>query len=56
MVAVVLRDAAVFTIGFAVFLAVELLAFGIGRLEPDTRDPVTVMQLRRYGVAKPPLT
>lgn len=45
---VVRRDAEVFTVGFVAFVVLKLLLFYAGRLEPDSRDPVTVMQLRRY--------
>lgn len=47
-VAVIRRDAEAFTLGFAAFVVLKLLMFHVGRLEPDSRDPVTVMQLRRY--------
>jgi hypothetical protein len=46
--AVVRRDAEVFTLGFFAFVVLKLVMFQVGRLEPDSRDPVTVMQLRRY--------
>lgn len=47
-VAVIRRDAAVFTLGFVAFVVLKLLLFHVGRLEPDSRDPVTAMQIRRY--------
>lgn len=47
-VAVIRRDAGTFTLGFVAFIVLKLVIFHLGRLEPDSRDPVTVMQLRRY--------
>lgn len=46
--AVMRRDTSLFTVGFFVFVVVEIAIFWIGRLAPDTRDPITVMQQRRY--------
>ena len=46
--AVVLANTWVFAVGLAVFAALEVVIFRVSRLEPDTRDPVTVMRLRRY--------
>jgi hypothetical protein len=51
-VAVIRRDAEVFTAGFVAFVVLKILMFYAGRLEPDSRDPVTVMQLRRYAGRK----
>jgi hypothetical protein len=45
---VAFRSTDMFTMGFAAFVALEVAAFRIGRLEPDIRDPITMMQLRRY--------
>lgn len=50
---VVMRNAWLFTIGFAVFILLKLIVFHLGRLEPDTGDPVTAMQQRRYAGDKP---
>lgn len=46
--AVLLANVWVFAIGLAAFTALETVIFRVSRLEPDTRDPVTAMQLRRY--------
>jgi hypothetical protein len=46
--AVVLANIWLFVAGFAIFTALEVVIFRVSRLEPDTRDPVTVLQLRRY--------
>lgn len=51
-VAVVRRDESVFTLGFVAFVVLKILLFYAGRLTPDRRDPVTVMQLRRYARGK----
>jgi hypothetical protein len=45
--AAALRITSLFTVGFFLFVVLELVVFWIGRLEADTRDPVTAMQLRR---------
>ena len=47
--AVVLLNTWVFAIGLVAYTALETVIFRVSRLEPDTRDPVTVMQLRRYA-------
>jgi hypothetical protein len=46
--AVVLANTWVFAIGLVVFAALDAVIFRISELEPDTRDPITNMQLRRY--------
>ena len=46
--AVVLANSWVFAVGLALFAALEIVIFRVSRLEPDARDPVTAMQLRRY--------
>jgi hypothetical protein len=50
--AVVVTNIWVFAIGFVAFTALETLIFRVSRLEPDTKDPVTAMQLRRYTPKK----
>jgi hypothetical protein len=47
--AVVLANTWVFAMGLVVFIAVDAVIFRISELEPDTRDPITNMQLRRYA-------
>jgi hypothetical protein len=47
--AVARQNTSLFTAGFFVFVVLEIVVFWIGRLEPDTKDPITRMQLRRYG-------
>ena len=47
--AVALANTWVFAIGLVAFTALETVIFRVSRLEPDTRDPVTAMQLRRYA-------
>jgi hypothetical protein len=55
VIAVTRRDAEVFTLGFVAFVVLKLVMFHAGRLEPDSRDPVTVMQLRRYARGRAPI-
>ena len=50
-VAVFVADTWAFVVGVALFTVLEVTIFRVSRLEPDTRDPVTVMQLRRYSRA-----
>jgi hypothetical protein len=47
--AVVLANTWVFAIGLVVFTVLDAVIFRISELEPDTRDPITNMQLRRYA-------
>lgn len=46
---VALSNTWVFAVGLAAFIAIEAVIFRVSRLEPDTRDPITNMQLRRYA-------
>jgi len=47
--AVVLSNTWVFAIGLVAFTALETVIFRVSRLEPDARDPITAMQVRRYA-------
>ena len=47
--ALLTRGTEVFALGLLAFAVLEVGMFVVGRLEPDGRDPITVMQLRRYG-------
>jgi hypothetical protein len=46
--ALVTQGSQVFAMGLLAFAALESVIFFWGRLEPDRRDPITVMQQRRY--------
>ena len=49
LAAIGLSDHRIAGAGLAAFVVIELVLFRVSRLEPDTRDPITNMQLRRYG-------
>lgn len=47
--AVLLSDRRIAGVGLVAFVVLELVIFRVSRLEPDARDPVTNMQVRRFG-------
>jgi len=49
LAAILISDRRIAGAGLAAFVVLELAVFRVSRLEPDTRDPITNMQLRRYG-------